>query len=30
MTVWRITIGVIVALLIAVGGWGMREKDKRM
>lgn len=25
MTIWRITIGVIVALLIAVGGWGMNR-----
>jgi len=25
MTIWRITIGVIVALLIAVGGWAMQR-----
>lgn len=25
MTIWRITIGVIVTLLIAIGGWGMNR-----
>lgn len=25
MTIWRITIGVIIALLIAIGGWGMQR-----